>query len=59
MTRKEKKRFSVTIDRKNSEEIIVKAQNQTDAISKAWEKFSKRKPKKKDHQIFCNQIYYR
>ncbi|MFH0903916.1 MAG: hypothetical protein V1854_01840 [Methanobacteriota archaeon] len=58
MTRKEKKRYSIDIDRKNSEEIIVKAINQTEANRMGWKKFSKRKPKKKDHQMYCQELYY-
>lgn len=51
------KRFSVDIDRKNSEEFIVTAKNPTEAKRKAWDKFANRKPKKKDHQIYCDEVY--
>lgn len=56
MPRKTEKRFSIAIDRNCSEEIIVTAQNCRDVKKKAWNIFKNRKPKKKDHQIFCDEI---
>lgn len=54
VAKKEIKTWSVTIDRKNSEEFIVKAKTRTEAKGKAWDRFTKRKPKKKDHQIYAD-----
>lgn len=48
--------FSVTIDRTCSEEIVVKARDPIEAKKKAWDKFSNRKPKKNDHQIYCDEV---
>jgi len=49
--------FSVDIDRNCSEELIVKAKTQAEAKRKGWERFSKRKPKKKHHQIWVDEVY--
>ncbi len=54
--KKEPKRFSVTIDRNCSEEIIVSALTPGKAKAKAWDRFTRRKPKRKDHQIYVDEV---
>ncbi len=51
--------FSVDIDRNCSQEIIIPAKNAREAKKKAWEKFTRRKPKRKEHQIYVDEIYGR
>lgn len=58
MALKGTKMWSVTIDRKYSEEFIVKAKTMTEAKGKAWEMFTKKKLKKKDHQIYADMMGY-
>ena len=56
MSRKRLKRLSVDIDKTCSEEIIVRAKNTRDAKKKAWGIYINRKPKKKDHNIYCQEL---
>lgn len=56
MPPKLEKRFSIGIDRNCSEEIIVTAYNCREAKKKGWNIFANKKPIKKDHQIFCDEV---
>ncbi len=51
------KYFSVDIDRNCSESFIIPARTQGEAKRKGWDRFCKRKPKKKHHQIWVDEIY--
>lgn len=49
------KEFRVTINKKWSEEVVVTAKNSREAKKKAFEKYSKKKVKAKDHDIWADE----
>ena len=53
---KEKKRFSVLINKKYSEEIIVTATTKAEARQKAFDRYSKKKVKRSDYDVWENEL---
>lgn len=51
--------FSITIDRKCSIEIIVRARDITQAKRKAWDRYARKKPKRAEHHIYADEIFGR
>ncbi len=50
------KKYSVDIDRIDSELFIINARTATEAKSKAWDKFVSKKPKKKSHRFYVDEV---